>query len=123
MIPQSFSESMFKIPDDQYYPPIPTFKLNDTYYYNQSPMFPFDREKTIMTEKQEGMLRKLKRLEKAMINMQGLGGYKSVSYNDLCKFLSVDLPVGFMMLKFEKYDGQNNLVSYLRHYCNRIRRA
>ncbi|PHT90192.1 hypothetical protein T459_05305 [Capsicum annuum] len=44
-------------------------------------------------------------MELAMKNFQGLGGYKSGSYKDLCLFPGVNLPPGFKMPKFEKYDG------------------
>ena len=58
-----------------------------------------------------------------MKNLQGLGGYKSVSYKDLCMFPGVNLPTGFKMPKFEKYDGHGDPVSHLRCYCNQLRSA
>ncbi|PHT66526.1 hypothetical protein T459_30951 [Capsicum annuum] len=76
-----------------------------------------------MTEEQEELTRKLRSLELAMKNLQGLGGYKSVSYKDLCMFPSDNLPPGFKMPKFEKYDEHGNPVTYLRRYCNQLRGA
>ncbi|KAF3633253.1 putative nitrate transporter 1.4-like [Capsicum annuum] len=59
----------------------------------------------------------------AMKNLQGLGGYKSVSYKDLCMFLGVNLSLVFKMPKFEKYDGHGNPIAHLRHYFNQLRGA
>jgi len=58
-----------------------------------------------------------------MKNLQGLEGYKSVSYKDLCMFPGVHLPLGFKMLKFEKYDGHGDPIAHLRCYCNQLRGA
>ncbi|PHT63522.1 hypothetical protein T459_32618 [Capsicum annuum] len=69
------------------------------------------------------MTRKLRSLELAMKNFQGLGGYKSVSYKDPCMFPSVHLPFGFKMPKFEKYDGHGDPVAHFRHFCNQLRGA
>ncbi|KAM3382992.1 hypothetical protein P3S68_008567 [Capsicum galapagoense] len=74
-----------------------------------------------MTEEQEEIARKLRSLELTMKNLQGLGGYKSVSYKDRCIFPGVHLPLGFKMPKFEKYDGHGVPVAYLRCYCNQLR--
>ncbi|KAF3654403.1 putative nitrate transporter 1.4-like [Capsicum annuum] len=76
-----------------------------------------------MTEEQEKIARKLRSLELTMKNLQGLGGYKSVSYKDLCMFPSVHLPLGFKMPKFEKYDGHGDPIAHLRRYCNQLRGA
>ncbi|XP_060194989.1 uncharacterized protein LOC132624187 [Lycium barbarum] len=67
------------------------------------------------------MVRKMKSLEQAMKNLQGSGSYKSVSYNDLCMFLSVHLPPGFKTPKFDKYDGHGDPIAHLRRYCNQLR--
>ena len=58
-----------------------------------------------------------------MKNLQGLGGYKSVLYKDLCMFPGVHLPLGFKMPKFEKYDRHGDPVVHLRRYCNQLRGA
>ncbi|PHT36577.1 hypothetical protein CQW23_24277 [Capsicum baccatum] len=58
-----------------------------------------------------------------MRNLQGFGGYKSVLYNDLCMFPDVNLPPGFRMPKFEKYNGHDDPVAHLRHYYNHLRGA
>ncbi|PHT49901.1 hypothetical protein CQW23_09648 [Capsicum baccatum] len=57
----------------------------------------------------------------AMKNFQGLGGYKSVSYKDLCMFPGVNLFLGFKMSKFEKYDRHGDPIAHLRRYCNQLR--
>ncbi|PHT32579.1 hypothetical protein CQW23_28916 [Capsicum baccatum] len=56
-----------------------------------------------------------------MKNFQELGGLKSVSYKDLCMFSGVNLPFGFKMPNFEKYDGHGDPVSHLRRYYNQLR--
>jgi len=71
-----------------------------------------------MTEEQEEIDRKLRSLELTIKNLQGLGGYKSVSYKDLCMFPGIHLPLGFKMPKFEKYDGHGDPIALLRRYCN-----
>ncbi|KAM3249571.1 hypothetical protein P3L10_011341 [Capsicum annuum] len=76
-----------------------------------------------MTEEQEEIARKLRSLGLTMKNLQGLGGYKSVAYKDLCMFLGVHLSLGFKMPKFEKYDGHGDPVAHLRRYCNQLRGA
>ncbi|KAM3323108.1 hypothetical protein P3S67_004259 [Capsicum chacoense] len=38
-------------------------------------------------------------------------------------FPGVHLPLGFKMLKFEKYDGHSDSVAHLRRYCNQLRGA
>ncbi|KAF3635016.1 putative nitrate transporter 1.4-like [Capsicum annuum] len=76
-----------------------------------------------MQEEQEKMTRKFRSLELAIKNLQGLGGYKRVSYKDLCMFIAVNLPPGFKMPKFEKYYGHGDPVAHLRCYCYQLRGA
>ncbi|KAM3357045.1 hypothetical protein P3S68_023759 [Capsicum galapagoense] len=98
----------------------PIFKSTGPYDCPQLLEFPPNTEKPFMTEEQEEIARKLRSLELTMKNLQGLGGYKSVSYKDLCMFPGVHLLLGFKMLKFEKYDGHGDLVAHLRRYCNQL---
>ncbi|XP_075095793.1 uncharacterized protein LOC142173842 [Nicotiana tabacum] len=70
---------------------------------------------------QEEMTRKMKSLEQTMRNIQGLGGHKSVSFNDLCMFPHVHLPPDFKTPKFDKYDGHGDPVAHLKRYCNQLR--
>ncbi|PHT59212.1 hypothetical protein CQW23_01575 [Capsicum baccatum] len=121
MIPHSVSESVLNIFGDQHRALDSIFKLTGPYGYIQPAEFSFNTEKPVMTEEQEEMTRKLRSLELALKNFQGLGGYKNVSYKDLCMFPGVNLALGFKMPKFEKYDGHRDLVAYLRHYCNQLR--
>ncbi|KAF3637807.1 putative cell differentiation protein RCD1 -like protein [Capsicum annuum] len=117
------SNPTLNISGDQCYTFEPTFKLTGLYGDAQPPEFPPNTEKPVMTEKQEKMTKKLRSLELTMKNLQGLGGYKSVSYKDLFMFPDVHLPLGFKMPKFEKYNGQGNPVAHLRRYYNQLRSA
>ncbi|PHT77217.1 hypothetical protein T459_20739 [Capsicum annuum] len=123
VIPHSTSNPVLNIFVDQHYAPDPTFKSIDPYDCTKLPEFSPNTEKPVMTEEQEKMARKLRSLELTMKNFQGLGGYKSVSYKDLCKFPGVHLRLGFKMPKFEKYDGHGDPIAHLRCYCNQLRGA
>ncbi|KAM3374761.1 hypothetical protein P3S68_013475 [Capsicum galapagoense] len=76
-----------------------------------------------MIKEQKKMAKILRSLELTMKNLQGLGGYKSVSYKDLCMFPGVYLPLGFKTLKLETYDRHGDPVAHLRCYCNQLRGA
>ncbi|PHT42601.1 hypothetical protein CQW23_16626 [Capsicum baccatum] len=102
MLSHFASEPILNISGGQHYALETTFKLIDTYGYTQSPEFLLSAKKLVMTEEQEEVTRKVKSLELAMKNLQGLGGYKSVSYKNLCMFSSVNLSLGFKIPKFEK---------------------
>ena len=122
-LPRSASEPVLKVPDSQYYAPEPTLQMNEPYGYTQPPAFPFDTEKPVATEEQDIIAQKLKILEQAMRNLQGIGDYRSVSYKDLCMFPDINLSLGFKMPKFEKYAGHGDPVAHLRRYCNQLRAA
>ncbi|KAK4737196.1 hypothetical protein R3W88_000893 [Solanum pinnatisectum] len=62
----------------------------------------------------------MKSLEQSVKDMQGLGGHKRVSFNDLCMFLHVHLPASFKSPKFEKYDGHGDSIAHLKRYCNQL---
>ncbi|KAM3291460.1 hypothetical protein P3S67_019749 [Capsicum chacoense] len=123
VIPHFTSDPVLNIFSDQHYAPEPTFKSTDPYVFPQPPEFPPNTEKLVMTEEQEEIVRKLRSLELTMKTLQGLRGYKSVSYKDLCMFPGVHLSLGFKMPKFEKYDGHGDPIAHLRHYCNQLRGA
>ncbi|PHT90330.1 hypothetical protein T459_05443 [Capsicum annuum] len=123
VIPHSTSNPVLNIFSDQHYASEPIFKSIGLYDYTQPPEFPPNTEKPVRTEEQEKMDRKLRSLELTMKNLQGLGGYKSVSYKDLCMFPGLHLSLGFKMPKFEKYDGHGDPVAHLRRYCNQLRGA
>ncbi|KAF3654666.1 hypothetical protein FXO38_15028 [Capsicum annuum] len=123
VLPRSASDPVLKVSDSHYFAPEPTLKMNETYGYTQLPTFSFDTEKPVAMEEQEVIARKLKSLEQAMRNLQGIGGYKSVSYKYLCMFPDVNLLLGFKMPKFEKYAGHGDPVVYLRRYYNQLRAA
>ncbi|XP_059312777.1 uncharacterized protein LOC132063979 [Lycium ferocissimum] len=80
-----------------------------------------DIERPAKNVEHEDMAGKMKSLEQAMKNLQGLGGYKSVSFRDLCMFPDIHLPLGFKTPKFEKYDGHGDPVAHLKKYCNQLR--
>ncbi|KAF3672955.1 Aluminum-activated malate transporter 8 [Capsicum annuum] len=123
VLSRSASEPVLKVSDNQYYATEPTLRINEPYGYTQLPVFPFDTEKPVATEEQEVIAQKLKSLEQAMRNFQGIEGYKSVSYKYLCMFPDVNLPLGFKMTKFEKYARHGDPMAHLRHYCNQLRAA
>ncbi|KAK4724093.1 hypothetical protein R3W88_026872 [Solanum pinnatisectum] len=80
-----------------------------------------EAEKVIKNEEHEEMARRMKSLEQSVKDMQGLGGHKSVSFNDLCMFPHVYLPIGFKTPTFEKYDGHRDLIAHLKRYFNQLR--
>ncbi|KAF3644714.1 putative nitrate transporter 1.4-like [Capsicum annuum] len=121
--PYSTREPALNIFSDQHYALEPTFKSTGPYDCPQPLEFTPNTENPVMIEEQEEIARKLRSLELIMKNLQGLGGYKSVSYKDLYMFPGVHLPLGFKMLKFEKYDGHGDPVAHLRRYCNQLRGA
>ncbi|KAM3201934.1 hypothetical protein P3L10_029558 [Capsicum annuum] len=123
VLSHSAREHVLNISGDQHYASEPIFKSTGHYGYTHPPELSFNTEKPVMTEEQEEMTKKLRSLELAMKNLQGLRRYKSVSYNDLCMFPDVHLPIGFKMPKFEKYDGHGDSVAHLRSYCNQLRGA
>nr|XP_009626570.1 uncharacterized protein LOC104117248 [Nicotiana tomentosiformis] len=106
---------------------IPQFQLDNAHVtpnsYPQHPQFesPMEQERAMRNPEQEEMVRKMKSLKKGLKNMKGLSGQKSVSNSDLCMFPHVHLPVGFKMLKFEKYDGHGDPIAHLERYCNQLR--
>lgn len=120
---RSTSEPVLKVSDGQYYAPEPTLQMNEPYGYTQPLAFPFDTEKPVAAEEQDITTRKLKSLEQAMRNLQGIRDYRSVSYKDLCMFPDINLPPGFKMPKFEKYVGHGDPFAYLRCYCNQLKAA
>ncbi|PHT34335.1 hypothetical protein CQW23_26135 [Capsicum baccatum] len=121
MPPYSTRENVLNIFDDRHYAFDLTFKLTGPYSYTCPPEFSLNTEKPVMKEEQEEITKKLRSLEVAMKNLQGLGASKSVSYKDLCMFLGVNLSLGFKMPKFEKYDGHGDPIEYLRCYYNQLR--
>ncbi|KAM3263159.1 hypothetical protein P3L10_000153 [Capsicum annuum] len=100
--PYSIRETALNIFSDQHYALESTFKSTGPYDCPQPPEFPPNTEKPVMTEEQEDIARKLR---------------------NLGMFPGVHLPLGFKMLKFEKYDGHGDPVAHLRRYCNQLRGA
>uniref|UniRef100_A0A1S3Z360 DUF7745 domain-containing protein n=1 Tax=Nicotiana tabacum TaxID=4097 RepID=A0A1S3Z360_TOBAC len=100
--------------DAQHYSPELTLNVPDSYKHTPHNVFPIEIEKPKKNMEQEEMTRKMKSLEQTMRNIQGLGGHKSVSFNDLCMFPHVHLPPGFKTPKFDKYDGHGDPVPHLK---------
>lgn len=69
----------------------------------------------------EAMNRKMKILEDAMRDLRRLNGNQSVRYEELCTFFpDVELPPGYKIPKFEKFDGSGNPFFYLKVYCKKL---
>ncbi|XP_075097860.1 uncharacterized protein LOC142175179 [Nicotiana tabacum] len=83
------------------------------YTYPQLPQFEFTA----------GQETTAKNPEQSLKSIQGLSGQKSVSYADLFMFPHVHLPLGFKTPKFEKYDGHDDPIAYLKKYCNQLQGA
>ncbi|XP_070036707.1 uncharacterized protein [Nicotiana tomentosiformis] len=109
--------------DAQHYSPELTLKVPDSYKHTPHNVFLIEIAKPEKNMEQEEMTIKMKSLEQTMRNIQGLGGHKSVSFNDLCMFPHVHLPPGFKTPKFDKYNGHGDLVAHLKRYCNQLRGA
>ncbi|XP_070047519.1 uncharacterized protein [Nicotiana tomentosiformis] len=109
--------------DSQHYSPELAFKIPDSYKHTPQNVFPIVIEKPDKNMEQKEMTRKMKSLEQTMRNIQGLGGHKSVLFNDLCMFPHVHLPPSFKTPKFDKYDGHCDPIAHLKRYCNQLRGA
>ncbi|XP_059280950.1 uncharacterized protein LOC132034572 [Lycium ferocissimum] len=104
-------------------PPVYTFSQPNPTVMTTTFNSLIDIERPVKNAEHEDMARKMKSLEQAMKNLQGLGGYKSVSFRDLCMFPDVHLSLGFKSPKFEKCDGHGDPVAHLKKYCNQLRGA
>ncbi|KAK6796214.1 hypothetical protein RDI58_003915 [Solanum bulbocastanum] len=131
-VPQPIMEPKFnndpppKVQYDRDYTLEVTFKIPDSYPYTyqySSPVALVEAENTVKNEEHEEMARKMKSLEHSVRDMQGLGGHKRVSFNDLCIFSNVYLSIDFKAPKFEKYDRHGVTVVHLKRYCNQLRGA
>ncbi|XP_060187222.1 uncharacterized protein LOC132616669 isoform X2 [Lycium barbarum] len=123
MVQRQNHGSQFVTRQDQYYPSDFTFMGPDPHHSISQFNSLIDIERPAKNAEHEDMAGKLKSLEQAMKNLQGLGGYKSVSFRDLCMFPDVHLPLGFKVPKFDKYDGQGDPMAHLKRYCNQLRGA
>ncbi|KAK4731306.1 hypothetical protein R3W88_024294 [Solanum pinnatisectum] len=110
MDPKSNNVPPPKVEYDQDYIPGLTFKIPGAYPHSHQYSFPVEAGKAVKNEEHEETTRKMKSLEHA-------------SFNDLCMFPHVHLPIGFKTPKFEKYDGHGDLVAHLKRYCNKLRGA
>ncbi|XP_070019428.1 uncharacterized protein [Nicotiana sylvestris] len=117
------NEPLPQVYDSQYYSLNMAFRASAP--YNQTPQYesPAENEKLAKTSVPDEMARKVKSLEQNIKNIQGIGGHKSVSFNDLCMFPNIHLPPGFKTPKFEKYDGHGDPIAHLKRYCNKLRGA
>ncbi|KAH0646385.1 hypothetical protein KY285_034320 [Solanum tuberosum] len=92
MEPQSKSDPPPKVQYDRDYTLEVTFKISGSYPYTHQYSSPVEAEKDVKNEEHEEMARKMKSLEQSVRDMQGLGGHKNVSFNDLCMFPTVIYP-------------------------------
>ncbi|KAH0722165.1 hypothetical protein KY289_005209 [Solanum tuberosum] len=123
MEPKSINDPPPKVQYDRDYTPELIFKITDSYPHTHQYSYHVEAEKVVKNEKHEEMARKMKSLEQSVRDMQGLGCHKSVSFNDLCMFPHVHLPIDFKTPKFEKYDGHGDFIAHLKRYCNQLRGA
>ncbi|XP_049360372.1 uncharacterized protein LOC125825068 [Solanum verrucosum] len=123
MEPKSKNDPPPKVQYDQDYTPELTFKIPSSYPHTHQYSSHVEAEKAVKNEEHEEMTRKMKSLEQSVRDMQGLGGHKNISFNDLCMFPHVHLPIGFKTPKFKKYDGHGDHVAHLKRYYNQLRGA
>ncbi|XP_049399803.1 uncharacterized protein LOC125863871 [Solanum stenotomum] len=121
MEPKSHNDPPPKVHYDRDYTPELTFKIPGSYPHTHQYSSPVEAEKAVKNEEHKEMTKKIKSLEQSVKNMLGLGGHKSFSFNDLCMFPHVHIPIGFKTPKFEKYDGHGDPVAHLKRYCNQLR--
>ncbi|XP_049364034.1 uncharacterized protein LOC125828744 [Solanum verrucosum] len=121
--PKSNNDPPPKVQYDRDYTPELTFKIPSSYPHTHQYSSHVEAEKAVKNDEHEEFARKMKSLEQNVRDMQGLGGHKSVSFNDLCMFPHVHLPIDFKTPKFEKYDGHGDPVAHLKRYCNQLRGA
>ncbi|KAK4713348.1 hypothetical protein R3W88_019255 [Solanum pinnatisectum] len=112
-----------KVQYDRDYTPELTFKIPGSYPHTHQYSFHVEAEKVVKNEKHEEIVRKMKSLKQNVRDMQELGGHKIVSFNDLCMFSHVNLPIYFKTPKFQKYDGHGDSVAHLKRYCNQLKGA
>ncbi|XP_019253961.1 PREDICTED: uncharacterized protein LOC109232660 [Nicotiana attenuata] len=79
-----------------------------------------EAEKEARAVDDEIINRKLKSLEDAMRGLRGFGTNQSVKYVELCAFPEVELPAGYKIPKFEKFDGSGNPFFHLKLYCENL---
>ncbi|PHU07338.1 hypothetical protein BC332_23827 [Capsicum chinense] len=68
----------------------------------------------------ETVNKKLKVLEDAMRSLWVLGSSQSVKHEELCAFPEIELPLGYKIPKFEKFDGPGNTFFHLKTYCEKL---
>ncbi|XP_049369180.1 uncharacterized protein LOC125834052 [Solanum verrucosum] len=122
MEPKSNNDPPPKVQYDRDYTLELTFKIPSSYPHTHQYSSHVEAEKAVKNEEHEELARKMKSLEQSVRDMQGLRGHKSVSFNDLCMFPHVHLPIGFKTPKFKKYDGHGDPVAHLKRYYNQLRR-
>ncbi|XP_027167353.1 uncharacterized protein LOC113767449 [Coffea eugenioides] len=68
----------------------------------------------------KNLLKKLDRFDEFMRKSQGLSKQGGLSYNELCLFPDMQLPMDFKAPKFSKYDGTGNPKTHLRIFANKL---
>ncbi|XP_027109376.1 uncharacterized protein [Coffea arabica] len=114
----------------QNYPPVNLnmpLEPQGPYYYSTAEPFTLDTATQGKIEAGESfvpidknLLKRLDRLDEFMRNSEGLSKQGGLDYNELCLFPNMQLLVGFKAPKFSKYDGRDNLKTYLRMFANKL---
>ncbi|KAM3217676.1 hypothetical protein P3L10_027119 [Capsicum annuum] len=55
-----------------------------------------------------------------MRSLRGLGNNQSVKYEELCAFFEIELPPGYKIPKFEKFDRFENPLFHLKTYYEKL---
>nr|XP_027103119.1 uncharacterized protein LOC113724408 [Coffea arabica] len=114
----------------QNYPPIAMtipFEPQGPHYYSAAEPFTLDTAAQGKAEVGESsapvdknLLKRLDRFEEFIKKNQGLNKQGGLDYNELCLFSNMQLPAGFKVPKFSKYDGTGNPKTHLRMFANKL---
>nr|XP_027067890.1 uncharacterized protein LOC113693552 [Coffea arabica] len=103
----------------------------DPQAFYQTTAEPVVPEHTVQTKLEVGessapvdmkLLKRLDRFDEFIRKSQGLNKQGVLDYDNLCLFPNVQLPVGFKIPKFNKYDGTGNRKTHLRLFANKLGR-
>nr|XP_027090344.1 uncharacterized protein LOC113711376 [Coffea arabica] len=68
----------------------------------------------------KNLLKRLDKFDEFMRKSQGLSKSGGLDFDELCLFPNVQLPLGFKIPKFSKYDGTGNPKTHLRLFANKL---